>query len=137
MPQQLHHLPAREVVEDLFLKLGAAALEPADLAVERLGGARSRPRRRVAFQLGQLLLQLEQRLFEVERVGGLRPFHFRPPSYHCRARSQRLAASRGQIPPASFPNQVRWRLAYRRVRAFTFSSAVSKSPVSIASAISP
>src|SRR5438445_1985723 len=86
-------------------------------------------------QLGQLLLQLEERLLEIERESA-----HRAPSYHRAASAQRRAASGGHAigAPASFVNQVRCRLAYRRVRLATRSSASAGAtrPAS-ASAISP
>src|ERR1700682_1211419 len=139
MPRELHHLPARQLGEDLLLQLGCAALETADLRVQRVGVARRGAGGGVPLQVGELLLQLQERFLEVQRVGGHRPFHESAPSYHRAVSEQRRAASSGHATgaPASLANQVRWRLAYWRVRAAVRSSAVLKSPVRSASAHSP
>ena len=68
--RELDDLPARQVAEDLLLQLGAALLEAADLDVEGVGVAVDAGAGvGVALELGELLLELQQRLLEVEREG--------------------------------------------------------------------
>jgi hypothetical protein len=91
---ELDHLPARELVEDLLLEPRAPLLQPADLAVQGVDAPGTGSGRGVPLELRELRLQLQERLFEIECVGGHRSFHAGAPSYHRIATRKSRTASK-------------------------------------------